>query len=59
MFYCVLLYTQIALQSYERISPQPAPVCSIHLENTTAATATGGEEREIEPVRWMGIIRSP
>ncbi len=55
--YCVLLYTQSALQSYEGVSPQPPPVCSIHLDDATAATAqrrqcahhtpaTGGEERE-------------
>ncbi len=29
-----------------------APVRSPH-------TATGGEEREIEPIKWMGIIRRP
>ncbi len=23
------------------------------------APATGGEEREIEPIKWMGIIRRP
>ncbi len=55
--YCVLLYTQSALQSYGGVSPQPPPVCSIHLDDATAATgqrrqcahhtpATGGEERE-------------
>ncbi len=49
-------------------SPQPPPVCSIHLDDATAATgqrhqcarhtpATGGEEREsIEPIKWK---RSP
>ncbi len=68
--YCVLLYTQSALQSYEGVSPQPPPVCSIHLDDATASTgqrrqcahhtpATGGEEREIEPIKWMGIIRRP
>ncbi len=52
------------------VSPQPPPVCSIHLDDTTAATgqrhqcthhtpATGGEEREREPIKWMGIIRRP
>ncbi len=62
--YCVLLYTQSALQSYEGVSLQPPPVCSIHLDDATAATgqrrqcahhtpATGGEEREIEPIKWM------
>ncbi len=68
--YCVLLYTQSALQSYEGVSFQPSPVCSIHLDDATAATgqrrqcahhtpATGGEEREIEPIKWMGIIGRP
>ncbi len=52
------------------VSPQPPPVCSIHLDDATAATgqrrqsahhtpATGGEERVIEPIEWMGIIRRP
>ncbi len=31
--YCVLLYTQSALQSYEGVSLQPPPVCSIHLDD--------------------------
>ncbi len=68
--YYVLLYTQSALQSYEGVSLQPPPVCSIHLDDATAATeqrrqcthhtpGTGGEEREIEPIKWMGIIRRP
>ncbi len=59
--YCVLLYTQSALQSYEGVSLQPPPVCSIHLDDATAATAqqrqcahhtpaTGGEDREREMV---------
>ncbi len=68
--YCVL-YTQSALQScVGGVSPQPPPVCSIHLDDATAATgqrrqcahhtpATGREEREIEPIKWMGIIRRP
>ncbi len=52
------------------ISPQPPPVYSIHLDDATAATgqrcqcahhtpATGREERETEPIQWMGIIRRP
>ncbi len=52
------------------VTPQPPPVCSIHLDDATAATgqrrqcahhtpATGGEEREIEPIKLMGIIRRP
>ncbi len=56
--FCVLLYTQSALQSCGGVSPQPPPVCSIHLDDATAATgqrrqcahhtpATGGEEREL------------
>ncbi len=72
--YCVLLYTQSALQSWGgggSLSPQPPPVCSIHLDDATAATgqrrqcthhtpATGGEEREsLVPVKLMGIIRRP
>ncbi len=58
--YYVLLYTQSTLQSWGGgggVSPQPPPVCSIHLDDATAATgqrrqcahhtpATGGEERE-------------
>ncbi len=56
--YCVLLYTQSALQSYGGVFPQPPPMCSIHDDDdATAATgqwrqcaqhtpATGGEERE-------------
>ncbi len=55
--FCVLLYTQSTLQSCGGVSPQPPPVCSIHLDDATAATgqrrqcahhtpATGGEERE-------------
>ncbi len=51
------------------VSPQPPPVCSIHLDDATAATgqwrqcthhtpATDGE-RVIEPIKWMGIIRRP
>ncbi len=48
---------QIAFTIMCRVSPQPPPVCSIHLDDATAATgqqrqcahhtpATGGEERE-------------
>ncbi len=55
--YSALLYTQSALQSCGIVSPRPPPVCSIHLDDTMAATgqrhqcahhtpATGGEERE-------------
>ncbi len=62
--FCVLLHTQSALQSCGGVSPQPPPVCSIHLDDATAATgqrrqcahhtpATGGEEREIEPIKCM------
>ncbi len=66
--FCVLLYTQSALRSCGGVSPQSPPVCSIHLDYATAATgqrrqcahhtpATGGEEREIEPIKL--IIRRP
>ncbi len=62
--FCVLLYTQSALQSCGGVSPQPPPVCSIHLDDATAATgqrrqcahhtpATGGEERVIETIKCM------
>ncbi len=56
--YCALLYTQM-LYNYVGggVSPQPPPVCTIHLDDVTAATgqrhqcahhtpATGGEERK-------------
>ncbi len=61
--------TPKALYSHEGggggVSPQTAPVCSIHLDDATAATgqrrqcahhtpATGGEEREIEPIKLYG-----
>ncbi len=53
-----------------RVSSQPPPVCSIHLDDATAATgqrrqcahhtpATGGEERKSEPIKWKGIIERP
>ncbi len=44
--YCVLLYTQSTLQSCGwggGLSPQPPPVCSIHLDD--AMTATGERDR--------------
>ncbi len=41
-FYCVLLYTKSALQPCGGggggLSPQPPPVCSIHLDDVMAAT---------------------
>ncbi len=41
--YCVLLYTQSALQSCAGgVSPQPPPVCSFHLDDATAATGHRG-----------------
>ncbi len=57
MLYCVLLCTQSTLQSCGGVSPQLPPVCSIHLDDATAATgqrrqcvhhtpAAGEEERE-------------
>ncbi len=36
--YCVLLYTQSALQSCGGASSQPPPVCSIHLDDKGAFT---------------------
>ncbi len=69
--YCVWLYTQSALQSYEGVSLQPPPVCSIHLDDATAATAqrrqcahhtpaTGGEERDranqVDGDYWEAMI---
>ncbi len=53
--FCVLLYTQSALQSCGGVSPQPPPVFSIRLDDATAATGQrrqcahntpAGEERE-------------
>ncbi len=45
------------------VSPQPPPVCSIHLDDATAATGqrlqVERRERVIEPIKWMGIIRRP
>ncbi len=56
VLYCVLPYTQSTFTIMSGVSPQPPPVCSIHLDNVTAVTAqqqcahhtpaTGGEERE-------------
>ncbi len=67
--YCVSLYTQSTLQSCGGVSPQPPPVCSIHLDDATAATGqrrqcahhtpAAGGERVIEPIKWMGIVRRP
>ncbi len=41
--FCVLLYTQSTLQSCGGVSPQPPPVCNIHLDDATAAT---GQQRQ-------------
>ncbi len=60
--FCVLWYT--ALQSCGGVSPQPPPVCSIHLDDATAATGQRRQcahhtsyrwrgEREIEPIKWI------
>ncbi len=69
--YCVLLYTQSALQSCGGgVSPQPPPVCSIHLDDDGSHSTTAPVrsphtsyrwrgEREIEPIKRMGIIRRP
>ncbi len=64
----VLLYTQSAVQSWGEVSPQPPPVCSIHLDDATASHRTMAPvrsphtsyrwrgERVIEPIKCM---RSP
>ncbi len=49
--YCVLLYTQSALQSYEGVYLQPPPVCSIHLDDATAATEQHSPHTSY---RWRG-----
>ncbi len=47
------------------ISLQPPPVCSIHLDDTTAPVPSSHTsyrwrgESVIEPIQWMGIIRRP
>ncbi len=58
--YCVLLYTQSALQSWGGggggVSPQPPPVCSIHLAATGRSAHTSYRwrgERVIEPIKCM------
>ncbi len=67
---CIAVHPKRFTIMWGGVSPQPPPVCSIHLDDATAATgqrhqcahhtpATGGEEREIEPIKWMGIIRRP
>ncbi len=65
--YCVLLYTQSALQSCGGgVSPQPPPVYSIHLDDAMAHHTRSSHtsyswrgERVIEPIKWMRIIRRP
>ncbi len=67
---CIAIHPKRFTIMWGGVSPQPPPVCSIHLDDATAATgqrrqcahhtpATGGEEREIEPIKLMGIIRRP
>ncbi len=66
--YCVLLYTQSALQSCGG-SLLSNHQCAASTDATAATgqrhqcahhtPATGGEEREIESIKWMGIIRRP
>ncbi len=67
---CIAVHTKHFTIMWGGGSLQPPPVCSIHLDDATAATgqrrqcahhtpATGGEEREIEPIKLMGIIRRP
>ncbi len=54
---CIAVHTKHFTIMWGGVSPQPPPVCSIHLDDVTAATvqrrqcahhtpATGGEERE-------------
>ncbi len=74
MLYCVLLYKQSALQSCVGgggvVSSSTTSVQHPLDDDVTAATgqqhqcahhtpATGGEERELEPIKLMGIIRRP
>ncbi len=40
------------------VSPQPPPVCSIHLDEPHTSYRWRGE-RVIEPIKWMGIVRRP
>ncbi len=67
---CIAVHPKCFTIMWGGVSPQPPPLCSIHLDDMTAATAqrrqcahhtpaTGGEERVIEPIKWMGIIRRP
>ncbi len=64
---CIAVHPKRFTIIWGGVSSQPPPVCSIHLDDATAATgqrrqcahhtpATGGEEREIEPIKWMGIM---
>ncbi len=59
---CMVVHPKRFTIMWGGVSPQPPPVCSIHLDDATAATgqrrqcahhtpATGGEEREIEPIK--------
>ncbi len=74
VLYWILLCTQSALQSCGGggggLSPQPPPVCSIHLDDTTgcySTTTVGSQhtsyrwrwERVIELIKWTEIIRRP
>ncbi len=67
---CIAVHPKRFTVMWGGVSPQPPPMCSIHLDDATAATgqrrqcahhtpATGGEEREMEPIKWMEIIRRP
>ncbi len=66
-----MIHLQSAFNVYcctpKALSPQPPPVCSIHLDDAMAATvqrhqcahhtpATGGEENVKGPIKCMGII---
>ncbi len=67
--YCAFLGTQTALHSKGGGGfPHPPPVCSIHLDDVTAAIVrqnttthqlTGGEETSDEANQCVGMIRRP
>ncbi len=61
---CIVIYPKRFTIMWGGVFPQPPRVCSIHLNDATYATgqrrqyahhtpATGGEERVIEPNKWM------
>ncbi len=63
---CIVVHTKQFIIMWG-VYPQPPPVCSIHLDDATAATgqrhqcahhtpATGGEERESHRANGQGIF---